>query len=72
MTKLKHIKELTKDQLDELYGHYSGDEVLANAQSGYYVHPKTNEVTIVSCCGNCGDYSRVTVPGTPKERMFHF
>ena len=50
------MKQLTKEQLDKLSGYCDTDEkreVLRNGENGYC----ESEKMVVSCCGNCGDYS---------------
>ena len=59
------MKKLTSTELSNLWG-YSGIGsigVLSNGQNGYFYNKDTNETTIVMCCSNCGDYSRVTFTG---------
>jgi hypothetical protein len=54
------MKKLTKEQTDKLYGYCSTNEktaILCNGQTGYCPETKM----IITCCGNCGEYRRVTV-----------
>ena len=53
------MKTLTKEQAGKLWGYASGEkhDILHNGEIGYC--PETNEV--ITCCGNCGDYSRVNL-----------
>ena len=55
------MKQLTKEQADKLWGYAKSDEqraILRNGQNGYCEEIKT----IISCCSNCGDYSRAIIP----------
>ena len=53
---------VTQEQLEDLYGYYTGNgEALKNADIGYSYDPKTKELTIVTCSGNDGSYSRVVL-----------
>jgi hypothetical protein len=69
------MKTLTKKQLEDLYGYWTGtDEAIGNGQTGMYTDPETEEITIVTCCRNCGDYTRVTFNlkegATPDDMVF--
>jgi hypothetical protein len=56
------MKQLTKEQADKLWGYASNRngtaEILRNGQNGYCEKIRT----IISCCSNCGDYSRAKIP----------
>ena len=53
------MKKLTEKQMDKLWG-YCGETdeqygILHNGETGYCKETKT----VITCCGNCGDYTRV-------------
>jgi len=55
------MKLITKEQLDKLWGYAQTIEqraILRNGENAYCESKKT----IVSCCSNCGDYSRTKIP----------
>ena len=67
------MKQLTKEQLENLYGYNGSSEnqVLRNGEVGYCKEAKI----LVVCCRNCGDYSRVKIDkrklqNEPAERVF--
>jgi len=54
------MKKLKQKDLEGLYGYFTGTgEALKNGESGYYFDSETKDVTIVTCSGNDGTYSRV-------------
>ena len=53
---------VTQKQLEDLYGYWTGnDEAIKNGEVAYSYDPETKELTIVTCCGNDGGYSRVVL-----------
>ena len=54
------MKKLEKKDLKSLVGYCTyTTEVIKNGEKGYYFDEKSKKITIVTCCANCGDYSRV-------------
>lgn len=54
------MKQLTKEETGLVQGYCNNDEkteILHNGQNGYCAETKT----IVSCCPNCGHYSRAKI-----------
>ena len=51
------MKRITIKESKELYGYSNGDpeQVLRNGDQGYFL--TNNQIVIVTCCRNCGDYS---------------
>ena len=50
------IKNLTRKQVENMYGFcHNATQVLRNGETGYCKATHT----LVTCCGNCGDYTHV-------------
>ena len=54
--------QLTQDQVDSLEGFFEAlpNQILKHGDTGYY--QDSDGLTIIQCCTNCGEYTRVTLP----------
>jgi hypothetical protein len=54
--------QLTQEQVDSLEGYFEAlpNQILKHGDTGYY--QDGDGLTIIQCCTNCGEYTRVNVP----------
>ena len=53
--------QLTQEQVDSLEGFFEAlpNQILKHGDTGYY--QDSDGLTIIQCCANCGEYTRVNV-----------
>ena len=64
--------KLNEDQVNACIGYFSSErnQILKNGDKGYFI--EGDQITVITCCDNCGDYSRICLSKIDAKEMLTF